>query len=171
MSSEALLERLLKAHEAYYDVHRGYRLGGVPFPAMAEFRSDASQYVLIKRAKLWEAHTHEYLFFYPTTHLDEELLAGLITLMTEAGVELVDPEPNHMTSYLSLVIIADTADPSAVRQLRKTRFRKNLRLGLDGWIDLRLAVVDLATRTVTTNGQGKPLKATLEANLAQTPTG
>ena len=54
-----LLERLIKAHEAYYDIQRDFSMGDFTFDALAQLHSDTSQYVLVKRAKLWEAHTHE----------------------------------------------------------------------------------------------------------------
>ena len=56
----------------------------------------------------------------------------------------MDPKPNHMTSFLSLVVIADTVDDDARRAVRKVRFRKNFKWGLRGWADLRLAVADLS---------------------------
>ena len=159
------LARLERAHEAYYDVERDFAFGGRTFPLFAALHADSSQYVLIKRAKLWEAHTHEYLFFVTAERFDEAALADWVAFMTGPALALVQPEPDHMTSYLSLVVLAETADPAAVKAVRRTRFRKNLSLGLGGWIDLRLALVELDAERVTTNGQGKALRATLEANL------
>ena len=62
-----VIERLLAAHEAWFDVDRDHRFAGRTFPGYAEFHSCASQYVLVKRAKLWEAASHEHLFFCWTT--------------------------------------------------------------------------------------------------------
>ena len=84
--------------------------------------------------------------------------------METRALEKVDPVPNHMQSSLSLVIVADRVDDEAKRACRKTRFRKNFALGIRGWADLRLAVVDIAGHDVVTNGAGKEMKASLEAN-------
>ena len=64
-----VIERLLAAHEAWFDVDRDHRFAGRTFPGYAEFHSCASQYVLAKRAKLWEAASHEHLFFWDTPRL------------------------------------------------------------------------------------------------------
>ena len=48
-----VIERLLAAHEAWFDIDRDHRFAGRTFPGYAEFHSCASQYVLVKRAKLW----------------------------------------------------------------------------------------------------------------------
>lgn len=164
---ELVLARLLASHETWFDVHRDYAFGGRVFPGYAEFRSHGEQYVLVKRAKLWEVDAFEYLFFESAEHLDAGTLAGLVKFITTKGMEKVHPEPNHMTSYLSLVVVADAIDDEAKKLARKAKFRKNFALGIRGWADLRLAVIDLSDRSVTTNSQGKEMKATLQANLGE----
>lgn len=159
-----VIEQLLAAHEAWFDVDRDHRFAGRTFPGYAEFHSCASQYVLVKRAKLWEAASHEHLFFWDTPRLTAAELDDLVGCVTGEGLSLVRPAPDHMTTYLSLAIVADAVDDLAWERVRRTRFRKNFALGWRGWADLRLAVADLSRGRVTTNSQGKPLGETLQAN-------
>ena len=154
-----VIERLLAAHEAWFDVERDHDFAGRTFPGYAEFHSSVSRYVLVKRAKLWEAASHEHLFFWGTPRLTTGELDDLVGCVT--GVR---PAPDHMTTYLSLAIVADAVDDLAWERVRRTRFRKNFALGWRGWADLRLAVADLSRGRVTTNSQGKPLGETLQAN-------
>ena len=88
----------------------------------------------------------------------------LVGCIRGEGLSLVQPVPDHMTTYLSLAIVADAVDDLAWERVRRTRFRKNFSLGWRGWADLRLAVADLSRGRVTTNSQGKPLGKTLQAN-------
>ncbi|WP_304425739.1 hypothetical protein [uncultured Adlercreutzia sp.] len=161
---QQVIERLLAAHEAWFDVERDHEFAGRTFPGYAEFHSTATKYVLVKRAKLWEASAHEYLFFCETPHLDAVTLNELVSFMTSEALAKVQLGPDHMSSYLSLVVVADTVDTAASRQVRATRFRKNFSFGFRGWADLRLAVIDLSQGRVHTNGQGKALKETLATN-------
>ena len=170
--SAAVLERLLAAHETWFDVQRSYEVAGRVFPGFAEFHEHGEKYVLSRRAKLWEVSSNEYVFFEMTEHLTEDTLARLTAFMKEQVLPaVVKPHPNHMFSNISLVVIADAVDESVERAVRKTRFRKNFRWGLWGWSDLRVAVVDVGAADashgghVMTNAAGKPLRATLEANL------
>lgn len=165
-TKEELIERLLAAHAAWFDVTRRYEFSGHTFPGYAEFHSHGEQYVLVKRAKLWEVDAHEYLFFDAIDHLDMAALDEAVRFMTTSAIEKVEPKPNHMSSYLSLVLVTDSADKDAMDAVRKVRFRKNFMLGIRGWADLRLAVVDLATQRIATNGAGKELHDTLKANLS-----
>ncbi|MDO4400830.1 MAG: hypothetical protein Q4D27_07780 [Coriobacteriia bacterium] len=162
---DIVLDRLLASHGTWFDVYRDYEFQGRTFPGYAEFHSHGEQYVLVKRAKLWEVDAHEYLFFHAAEHLDCAQLADLVSFMTEQAIQKVDPQPNHMTSYLSLVIVANEVDDEAKRQVKKTKFRRNFALGIRGWADLRLAAIDLSNKSVTTNSQGKEMLATLRANL------
>ena len=161
-----VLKRILAAHERWFDVQREYEYAGRTFPGYAEFHSCGEKYVLVKRAKLWEVDTHEYLFFVLANRLDETQVRDLVSFMENDGLAKVVPEPNHMSSAISLVIVADSCTEEALRLVRKTKFRKNFAFGIRGWADLRVAVADLSTKRVTANAMGKQLKQTIEANLS-----
>lgn len=167
LTKDDVLNRLLVAHEAWYDVYRDYEFAGRTFPGYAEFHTMGEKYVLVKRAKLWGVSSHEYIFFVKTDNLDEPLLNELVSFMKTKAIEKVDPNaPDHMQSFLSLVVITDVADKQTLKAVRKTRFRKDFKFGINGWVDLRLAVVDLGSMKVVTNAMGKEMKGSLEANLS-----
>lgn len=176
---DAVLERLVAAHGAWFDVTRGYELAGRVFPAFAAYHSSGEAYVLSKKAKLWEVANHEYVFFESVPRYDEAALADDVAFMEGPALSVVEPGPNHMSSNLSLVVIADEVAPGVERAVRRVRFRKTYRLGIWGWTDLKVAVVDLSGSSekgfkrpghpgrVTANGAGKALLATVESNLAR----
>lgn len=164
-TTEQCLERLLKAHEVWFNTEKDHEFRGRVFPGYAEFHAEDSQYVLIKRAKLWEASSHEYLFFVTADHLATPWLSDLIAFMKTEALGKVKLNENHMTSYLSLVVIAQSADDDALKLAKSTRFRKNFAWGFKGWADLRVAVVVLDSGCVVTNPMGKPLALTIERNL------
>ena len=59
---DTLLARLSEAYTAYFDVEPVQ--DGSPLKALCAYHSRGSQYVLIKKAELWAAETHEYLYLY-----------------------------------------------------------------------------------------------------------
>ena len=133
---QELLERLLAAHEGYFDVEDTFELAG-----------------------------HEHVLFRSLEHLDMTTLEELIAFMKTEALSLIELNSEHMTTFLSLVIVAESADTNAKELVRKTKYRKNFSFGLKGWTDLRLALIDLSDSSITTNPQGKELINTLEANL------
>ncbi|MCD8316144.1 MAG: hypothetical protein LUB61_01885 [Eggerthellaceae bacterium] len=164
ITTKMVLDRLLKAHEPYFDVTRNYRYAGKSFPGYAEFHSTTSQYVLIKRAKLWEASEHEYMFFELAGQLTKAILERDVDFIIHKGINKIELDPDHMSSYLTLIIIADEFDDEVAKEIKHTHFRKNFMFGLKGWTDLRLAAVNLSDSSVISNYMGKDLKPTLEAN-------
>ena len=166
---EDFLNRVIAAHESFYDIRRDYLFEGHRFPAFAEFHTYGEQYVLVKRAKMWEVNTHDFMFFEFADLLDTASLDAWVEFMTTKAIRKVNAGPNHMSSALTLVIIANQCTDEAFKRVKSIRFRKNYRLGFRGWTDLRLAVVDLsreANKAVVTNAAGKQLKETLAGNLA-----
>lgn len=171
LTKEEVLEKLLLAHQAWFDIYRGHEFEGKTFPGYAEFHTYGEQYVLVKRAKLWEVESHEYLFFQTVDTLNETDVNDWVEFMCEHGIKKAKPQPNHMSSNITLVLIADSTNDDAVQAVKKARFRKNFKLGLEGWADLKLALVDLSGRRIVANGAGKDLIPTLEANIVPKESG
>ena len=169
--SELVLERLLAAHGAWFDVSRDVSVAGRAFRALAQFHSFGEQYVLVKRVKLWEAEEHEYMLFDVRDHIDGEAARSYVEFMKNEALELVKPEPNHMSSFRTLVVIANSASDEACALFRKTSHRKNFMWGIRGWSDVRLALIDLSKpqgSRVVCNGAAKRIRKSLEANATDT---
>lgn len=169
--SELVLERLLAAHGAWFDVSRDVSVAGRAFRALAQFHSFGEQYVLVKRVKLWEAEEHEYMLFDVRDHIDAEAARSYVEFMKNEALELVKPEPNHMSSFRTLVVIANSASDEACILFRKTSHRKNFMWGIRGWSDVRLALIDLSKpqgSRVVCNGAAKRIRKSLEANATDT---
>lgn len=169
--SELVLERLLAAHGAWFDVSRDVSVAGRAFRALAQFHSFGEQYILVKRVKLWEAEEHEYMLFDVRDHIDVEAARSYVEFMKNEALELVKPEPNHMSSFRTLVVIANSASDEACSLFRKTSHRKNFMWGIRGWSDVRLALIDLSKpqgSRVVCNGAAKRIRKSLEENATDT---
>lgn len=169
--SELVLERLLAAHGAWFDVSRDVSVAGRAFRALAQFHSFGEQYVLVKRVKLWEAEEHEYMLFDVRDHIDAKAARSYVEFMKNEALELVKPEPNHMSSFRTLVVIANSASDEACTLFHKTSHRKNFMWGIRGWSDVRLALIDLSKpqgSRVVCNGAAKRIRKSLEANATDT---
>lgn len=166
---EVFLSRLVRAHQSFYDFWQPWEYEGRTFEAYGEYHNHAAQYVLVKRAQLWAVDTHDYLFIatYPTYSLSD--LTADVAWVTQHGIKRVVPKKDHMSSSLTLIIITDSASDEVMRAVAKTRFRKNYFLGIHGWTDLRLALVNLSASQgsqVVCNTAGKALRKVLNSNLA-----
>jgi hypothetical protein len=105
------------------------------------------------------------MYFYVTNHLDAATLRQQIDLTMKVGTARVKPHKDHMSSYVTLVVLADTIDPEAKELIRKTRFQKYFRLALHGWMEYHIAAMESSTNSFLSNPAGKGAKKTLEQNL------
>lgn len=159
------LERLLLAYKDYFDIDREVPEGEGVFCASAKFHSRSEKYVLVKKAQIWAMEQNEYVYFSELEHLDLNTLNSLFEKARDCGMAQIKPHSEHMYSYVTLIILADSIDPEAAEALKKIRFQKSFWLSLHGWMEFRIAAVDFSGSTVISNKPGKSVRVLLEQNL------
>ena len=169
MTLRERLEQLLNAYSYYFDIERDVTVEGGSFPATAFYHFREENYIATKAHVIYATEQHEYVYFYMTEHLDADDLRRQIELSREAGMGEIKPNGEHMFSYVTLVILADTIDPEAKKLLKKTRFRKNFRLALHGWMEYHIAAMECSTQSFLSNPAGKEARKTLERNFGPAP--
>ena len=158
--SERVLEGLKKAYAAYFDIEEIH--DGTALKALCAYHMRDSQYVLVKKAELWAAENHEYLYLWDAGHLDAGLVEEIFRRTLADGEPRVRPHSQHMYTYLTAVALYDSAQPDALAQLKKLKRRREFKLSLHGWMEFRIAAVDLSTGEITVNRAGKALAKDLK---------
>ena len=162
---QAKLDKLLNAYSHQYDIDREVTVEGQVFPATATFYLRDENYLISKKHVLSAVENYDYTYFYITDHLDAATLRQQIDLTMKVGTARVKPHRDHMSSFVSLVILADTIDEEAKKLIRKTRFQKYFRLALHGWMEYHIAAMETSTNSFLSNPAGKGAKKILEQNL------
>ena len=165
MTREERLKKLLNAYSHHYDIARDVTVEGGGFPATAFFYLRDENYLISKKHVLNAVENREYVYFYLTEHLDAATLQKQIAISREAGMSNIKPNREHMSSFVTLVILADTIDPEAKALIKKTRFRKNFRLALHGWMEYHIAAMEISTNSFLSNPAGKEARKLLEGNF------
>lgn len=155
MDRTEALDQLLDAYEGMYNVKREDPLE--PFYAEAAFHMKNENYFLIKSAKYFESHAHEYTFFANVDELTAELLDTLHACAWNEGMSRVEIGNNHWTSDVSLVIFADTVAEGCVKKIRRTSHHKSYKHGLEGYSHLHLMVYEVSSGKYYKNGMGDHL--------------
>lgn len=158
------IDRLCGWYEGYFDVTR-YDEPRDYLAAVCDFHVHSTKYVLTKKAKLWEANSHEYVYLFSVPHLTKEVYESCRDLAHQSGMKKITPGPDHMYSYISAVFICDTCDPEARRALKKCRLYKNFKWSYWGWMDFHTALVELLTGKAAANSSGKSAAQMLETTL------
>ena len=163
---QARLEKILDAYSYYYDIHRQVAVEGGSFPAAAAYHFREENYIATKAHVIYATEQHDYVYFFVAEHLDADTLRRQILLSREAGLASITPHKEHMFSYVTLILLAETIDPEAKQLIKKTRFRKNFRLALHGWMEYHIAAYEASTQSFLSNPAGKEARKTLERNFA-----
>lgn len=165
MTLSERLEKLLQIYSHEYDIARDVQVEGGSYPATAFYYLRDEHYLVSRNKTFYATEQHDYTYFYLTEHLDVETLKQQIELSRAAGLSNIHPNKEHMCSYVTLVILADVIDPEAQRLLKKTRFHKNFRLALHGWMEYHIAAMEVSTNSYFSNPAGKVARKTLELNF------
>ena len=173
MQAEQFVEKLKNFYTSTFDLEPDHRLGGEVYDVYGHFNVDSSRYVLVKKAKLWEANSQEHLFIRnwkaEEGPLTPEKLQQLIRpLEEEAEPRYVRkgekyPPKDHMYSFLTLIVVTDGAiEDETIRFAQKYKFGKTYLFHFRGYLETRLVLVSMKEHQVTTNQMGKELKKTYQ---------
>ena len=154
---------------ARYDVHRGERLGDLPLAFLAEYRRRDEKYLLTRGARIWGVESRELLLVAaPSDPLDLSFLGKFSETMRVETPRLVEGASDHMTTICLGVAVTDrpVVDIVATEAVnyRKLKF---LRFGFHGWVEMYLAVVDLARERVHIHRKGLPFAEILRSGLSR----
>ena len=159
-------EKLLNAYSHNYDLTMDVEEEGIRFPALAHYFLRDEHYLVRRDKQFYATEQHDYTYFHVTDHLDAAGARELLDLTLKAGLARIKPHKEHMSSFVTLVVLAETIDPEAQRLLKKTRFHKNYRLALHGWMEYHIAAMECSTWSFLSNPAGRGARKTLEANFA-----
>lgn len=166
MTLQERLDKLLDAYSHNYDIYRDVTVEGGSFPAAAFYHLRDENYLISRQHVLSAVEQYEYVYIYLADHLDADTLRAQIELSKQAGLSRVRPHKEHMFSYVTLVVLANTIDPEAVKLLKRTRLRKNYLLTLHGWMEYHIAAMECSTQSFFSNPAGREARKNLERNFA-----
>lgn len=153
---DVLLERMLKGYQAYFDIERCEPSDSeLPLAAKCRFYAHSEKYVLVKKAKLWDADSNEYVYIFSEPHLTKEIFEACKKYAYEEGMQLIDPKPGHMYSYITPVFLCDTCTPEAEKALKRCRIYKSFHFSWYGWMNVHTAAIIREGNRVITNRMGR----------------
>ena len=153
-SREDYVEKLLSAYSQWYDITR-MPAEEAPLAACAEYHEHQTGYMLVRKAEMWSADRHEYVYIFTLPHLSAENFRSCMEEALRRGLEKVDPVPGHMCSGIVGVFICGSADAEAVKLLKKYRWRKSFQFSLRGWAEAHTALALTGESAVASNAAGR----------------
>ncbi|SDW56832.1 hypothetical protein SAMN05216391_11116 [Lachnospiraceae bacterium KHCPX20] len=155
---EELTKKLLSAYRRYYDItsYDSKEEGDRPkeLLARADLNMEEKSYVLLKKNVLWAAESHEYCYILSCPHLTLADYRRFESFVYTDGIKRIHPKKGHKCSVISLIILADSSDPDAIKALRRCHLHKNFKFSLWGWMDFRTVLSITSTKRTYSNLSG-----------------
>jgi len=153
MSPSDYLALLKSRLTRYFDLQEKAQVLGWEIDLFGTLRLESRRYILDPRWVMDRYHCFEYCFvkaFSRAVTLED--IQQFQSFLRQAEGEFVHPDFEHMRSYLTGVIVAPkVASEELKRSVRQMRWRRSYALGLKGWSEIRLVLVDLDGGDVTGN--------------------
>lgn len=150
MDRTAMLNKILDRYAAWYDVER-METGEESLVAAAAYHEHTTGFALMRKAEMWSADRHEYVYFFSLPELTGESYDACFARAMALGEKLVEPKPGHMCTAISVVFLCDRVNEDAKQRVTRCRFRKSYRFSLWGWMEARICAVDLEESAVYAN--------------------
>ena len=154
MTRAEAADKLIDRYAGYFDISPAQE-EQAPLVATCDFR----------KAKLWEAGSHEYVYLFSVPHLTEDIYNSCRDYALEHGMAKVEPGPTHMYSYITTMFLCDSCDKAAKKALRKCRIYKSFKMAFWGWMDFHSGLAVLEEGKAFSNASGKSAAQLLNKTL------
>ena len=157
------MERYLNDLEArfqyYYEVERNKEMFDEKIDIFAKSVTEHFRQVLNNNIKIDQHFTKEYAMVKTLFGLaDKKEVEKFSQYLVSSINKLSPPSTNTMCAILNGIIVSDSGfSEDAIRFGEKFSFSKSFLLGIKGWHDIRLILVDLKNKKVFSNEKGKEI--------------
>ena len=154
---EAYLKDLEERYKYYYEVERDKEISGAKVDIFAKSSTEHFRQVLTKSIKIDQHYNREYAVVkaekrFVDKNEVEEFSKYLKSLINEPFTPSID----IMSTIINGVLISASGfSEEAVSFAKKFKFSKSFLLGIKGWCDIRLILVDLKEENLYSNQKGK----------------
>ena len=169
LTADTYLDRLLVRYAGTFDLYTPYQIGGKTFPAYGYFYSHVEKFVLTRNANMWSSDSYEHILFVAMDEVTASDVSEMKTILLEEvepklvlkGEEL--PPPNHMYSYMSVILISDKRpSKEAVKEVKKLSYDKGYMMNMRGFSQAQMCLVSIEEEKIYHNFAAHGKKKTLK---------
>ena len=154
---ESYLKDLEERYKYYYEVERDKEISGVKVDIFAKSSTEHFRQVLTKNIKIDQHYTKEYAMVKSLSGLgNKNEVEDFSQFLIFSINKLSPPSVDTMSTILNGILVSTSGfSEEAIRFGEKFKFSKSFLLGIKGWCDIRLILVDLKEEKLYSNQKGK----------------
>lgn len=155
MTQDEYIENLQKKYERHFDIEKDITLFGETVNVYAKFCIISGRTFITKNDIIDRCENHEYCFIKKFDIVTQKEIEEFGKFLKNAVDNLVKPGKDHMSTYITGVIVANSVEGNSRKAVENYRYNKAFMFYLHGWCDVRYICVDLEEKEVITNKAGK----------------
>ena len=170
---EVYLKDLEERYKYYYEVERDKEISGVKVDIFAKSSTKHFRQVLTESLKIDQHYTKEYAAVKGEKgFVDKNEVEEFSQFLISSINKLSTPSVDTMSTMLNGVLVATSGfSEEAVNFAKKFKFSKSFLLGIKGWCDIRLILVDLKEEKLYSNQRGKEVLSAYKIKSKSGPGG
>lgn len=151
------LEELQKRYQAHYNVEINKVIAGMQCDIYAISIIEHFRHILTKKIQIDQYRENEIILVKGLEQfVQNEVVRDFSQFLIEATSEFVKPSLDVMSHTINGILVSSEGfSGEAIESARKFKYGKTYCLGLKGWCDIRLLLLDLKDHLVYYNSKGK----------------
>lgn len=169
METAEYLDRLLLRYSGSFDIYQPYLINGKEYPAYGYFFSHIEKYILVREINMWSTKSYEHMLFMEAEECTDDILSEAESIIRDYMEPILVrrkeklPEPNHMSSYLNVVIIAKKPlQKDVAKKIKKYHFEKGYKFNMRGFSRGTIMCASMEDRKFYSNYHGRSKKEIFE---------
>ncbi|HYE83403.1 MAG TPA: hypothetical protein VEG39_14700 [Clostridia bacterium] len=158
MKYESYMNMLKSKFERHFHIKTDVEILENKIDMLAKYVNISGRTFLTQNDVIDRCENFEYCYIKKYDTISEEEAAAYGQYLKRIADELIEPGRDHMSTYVTGVIISSNINDSVKKIVERYSYSKVYSFYLKGWCDVRLICIDLDNNEVVTNKAGKKVK-------------
>ncbi|MGM0379608.1 MAG: hypothetical protein ACQEQE_07665 [Bacillota bacterium] len=147
-------KKLKERIKPYFNIKENYKIDNFKFDFYARYHQKNSKYFLMKKFKYCTFDNNEYIFY--KNGFEESYVKDIDNLLKRNVRKIVDIDKDHMSSVITFVFYTDNFENNKIiKKIKKYKFYKSFKFGFNGWVNVRLILINSNGKQGFANKFGK----------------
>jgi len=155
MTPDEYMENLQKKFERHFNIEKDLVILGERIDVCAKFGDISGRTFITQNDVIDSLENYEYCYIKRFDNVTKEEVALYSRFLIKTVNEFVKPGINHMSTYVTGVIIGSSINEDAKNAARQYSFSRVYSFYLRGWCDVRLICIGAKNNEIITNKAGK----------------
>ena len=162
MKYDEYIKLLTSKLEKNFAIERDIVIFDNKIDILAKFSNISVMTFITQHDIIDQYNNHEHIYIKRCDDVNAKDIISFGQFLKRISDECIKPDKDHMSTYVTGVLIGNHIDENAIEIVKKYNCKKAFCFYLKGWCDVRLIYAGLDNSEIITNKDGKKVKKLYE---------